>query len=301
MEAAYEMTRGEFKNFRLFLSALLRSEWAARVETAALGHMVWGGDHPLDGGQRFVGLPLRELRNGLQQTVRVRMARRLEDLFGSRALDNLASIRDGNGLCHFGDDCKVVGNNENSHTQLFLKSAHQVKNLCLDGNIKRRRGFIRDQEFRIRGQCHGYHDSLPHAAAHLMRVLVETPFRLGDADQVKHLDGTLLRLGVIDLLMQGNGFTDLIPDRIDRIERRHGFLKDHGDLVTAYHAHRFFILLEKVFPMEENLAYDDLARRIGNEAQDREGCNGFFGSKLAHREKIVATESSGIGKFHSRI
>src|SRR5450756_1875996 len=104
MEAAYEMTRGEFKNFRLFLSALLRSEWAARVETAALGHMVWGGDHPLDGGQRFVGLPLRDLRNGLQQTVRVRIAWRLEDRLSSRALENLASIRVGNGLWHFLDD-----------------------------------------------------------------------------------------------------------------------------------------------------------------------------------------------------
>src|SRR5450830_1829257 len=94
MEAAYKMTGRKFKNLRLFLSALLRSERAARVETAALGHMVWGGNHSLDGGQRFVGLPLREFRNGCQQTVRIRMARRLEDLFGNRAFDNLAGIRD---------------------------------------------------------------------------------------------------------------------------------------------------------------------------------------------------------------
>src|SRR5450759_4211056 len=106
-----------------------------------------------------------------------------------------------------------------------------------------------------------------------MGVLAEAPFGLGDTYQVKHLDSTLLRLGVIDLLMQGNSFTDLITNRVDRIERRHGFLEDHGDFVTAYHAHLFFILLEKVFPMEEDLASDNLARRIRNEAQDREGCN----------------------------
>src|SRR5450830_2202595 len=116
MEATNEVTRGKLKNLRLFLSALLRSKWAARVETATLGHMVWGGDHALDGGQWFVGLLLREFRNGLQQTVRVRVTRRLEDLFGRRVLDNLAGIRDSDGLCHFSDDGKVMRDNENGHT-----------------------------------------------------------------------------------------------------------------------------------------------------------------------------------------
>src|SRR5450759_3979592 len=283
MEATNEVARGQFDDFGFLLAALLRRKRATWVKTAALGHMVWGGDHALDGGQRFVGLLLREFRNGLQQTVRVRMTRRLEDLFGRRVLDNLAGIRDGDGLCHFSDDGKVVGNDENGHTQLLLKSTHQVQNLRLDGDIERRRGFIRDQEFRVRRQCHGDHDPLTHAAAHLMRVLAEAPFGLGDADQVKHLDGTLLRLGVIDLLMQSNGFANLIPNRVDRIERRHGFLEDHGDFVTAYHAHLFFILLEKVFPMEEDLASDDLTRRVGNKAHDREGCNGFSATRLAHQ------------------
>src|SRR5450759_247700 len=135
MEAAYQMTGGKLKNLWLFLSALLRRKRAARVETTALGHMVWGGDHALDGGQWFVGLLLREFRNGLQQTVRVRMTRRFEGLFGRRALDNLAGIGDGDGFCHFGDDGEVVGDNENGHTQFLLQSTHQVKNLCLDGDI----------------------------------------------------------------------------------------------------------------------------------------------------------------------
>src|SRR5664280_2275271 len=300
MEAAYQVTGGKLENLRLFLSALLRSKWAARVETATFGHMVWGGDHALDGGQWFVGLLLREFRNGLQQTVRVWMARRLENLFGSSVLDNLAGIGDGDGLCHFGDDGEVVRNDEDSHTELLLKSAHQVKNLCLDGDIKRRRGFIRDQELRIRGQCHGYHDPLAHAAAHLMGVLAEAPFGLGDAYQVKHLDGTLLRLNAIDLLMQGNGFTDLIPNRVDGVERCHGFLEDHGDFVTAYHSHLFFILLEKVFPIEEDLASDDLARRVGNKAHDREGCNGFSATRLAHQAYNLSPVNSQVNTIHGR-
>src|ERR1035437_147038 len=294
VKAAYQMSGGKFKNLRLFLSALLRDEWAAWVETTTLGHMVWGGDHALDSGQRFVGFLLREFRNGLQQTVRVRVTRRLEDLSGRSILDNLAGIRDGNGLCHFGDDCKVMGDNENGHTQFLLQSAHQVEDLRLDGDIKRRRGFIRDQELRVRGQCHGNHDPLAHATAHFMRVLAEAPFGLGDADQVKHLDRSLLRLSIIDLLMQGNGLTDLITNRVNRIERCHGFLEDHRDFVAAYHAHLLFILLEKIFPMEEDLASDDLARRIRNEAHDREGCNGFSTTRLTHQAYNLSSVNSQV-------
>src|SRR5664280_1998234 len=300
MEAAYQVTGGKLENLRLFLSALLRSKWAARVETATFGHMVWGGDHALDGGQWFVGLLLREFRNGLQQTVRVWMARRLENLFGSSVLDNLAGIGDGDGLCHFGDDGEVVRNDEDSHTELLLKSAHQVKNLCLDGDIKRRRGFIRDQEFRVRRECHGDHDPLAHAAAHLMGVLAEAPFGLGDTYEMDHLDRTLLRLSAIDLLMQGNSFTNLISNCVDRIERCHGFLEDHGDLVTAYQAHLFFILLEKVFPMEKDLAFDDLARRIRNEAHDREGCNGFSTTRLAHQAYNLSSVDRQVNAIHGR-
>src|SRR5664280_488191 len=300
MEAAYQMTWGKFKNLRLFLSALLRDEWAAWVETTTLGHMVRGGDHTLDGGQRFVGLLLREFRNGRQQTVRVRVTRRLEDLFGRRVLDNLASIRDGDGLCHFSDDGEVVGNDENGHTQFLLQSAHQVQNLRLDGDIERRRGFIRDQELRIRGQCHGYHDPLTHTAAHLMGVLAIATLRFWDADQVKHLDRSLLRLSVIDLLMQGKGFTDLIANRVDGVERCHGFLEDHRDFVAAYHSHLFFILLEKVFSMEEDLASDDLARRVGNEAHDREGCNRFSATRLAHQAYNLSPVNSQVNTIHGR-
>src|SRR5450756_1945622 len=300
VEAAHQMTRRDLNNLRLFLSALLRDKWAARVETATLGHMVWGGDHALDGGQWFIGLLLREFRNGRQQTVRVRVTRRLEDLFGRRVLDNLAGIRDGDGLCHFSDDGEVVGNDENGHTRFRQQAAHQVQNLRLDGDIERRRGFIRDQELRVRGQCHGYHDPLTHTAAHLMGVLAEAPFGLGDTYQVKHLDSTLLRLGVIDLLMQSNGFANLIPNRVDRIERRHGFLEDHGDFVTTYHAHLFFILLEKVFPMEEDLASDDLTRRVGNKAHDREGCNGFSATRLAHQAYNLSPVNSQINAIHGR-
>src|SRR5664280_916373 len=190
--------------------------------------------------------------------------------------------------------------NENGHAQLLLQSTHQVEDLRLDGDIKRRRSFIRDQEFRVRRECHGDHDPLAHAAAHLMRVLAKTPFGLRDTYEMNHLDGTLLRLSAIDLLMQGNGFTNLISNSVDRIERRHGLLEDHGDLVAPYRTHLFFIFLQEVFPMEEYLAFNDLARRIRNESHDREGRNRFSTARLAHQTYNLSSVDRQVNTIHGR-
>jgi hypothetical protein len=49
-------------------------------------------------------------------------------------------------------------------------------------------GLIGDHQLRITGQCHGNHDALPHAAAHLMRVVGNPRFGCRDADELKHID-----------------------------------------------------------------------------------------------------------------
>ena len=46
----------------------------------------------------------------------------------------------------------------------------QLKNLRLNGNIKRGRRFIRNQNLRFTDERHGDHDPLPHPAAELMRI-----------------------------------------------------------------------------------------------------------------------------------
>ena len=37
--------------------------------------------------------------------------------------------------------------------------------------------------------------------------------------------------------MEAYRFANLVPDRVDRVQRRHGFLEDDGDFVAAYSPH----------------------------------------------------------------
>jgi hypothetical protein len=115
-----------------------------------------------------------------------------------------------------------------------------------------------------------------------MRVLAEPSFRFGDADQAKQLDSTLLCLWGIELLMKGDGFADLVAHRVDGVQRRHGLLEDHGDLVAANVAHLLITLLQEILTVKEDFAAHDLARRVGDEAHNRECRDGLAATRFAH-------------------
>ena len=50
------------------------------------------------------------------------------------------------------------------HAKFLAQTHDEVDDLCLRCDIKRCCGLVRDEEQRIAGQGHGYHDALPHAA-----------------------------------------------------------------------------------------------------------------------------------------
>src|SRR5439155_19299590 len=56
---------------------------------------------------------------------------------------------------------------------------------------------------------------------------------IGDADTTQHLFSTLVGIPPRGALMNLSDFGELRSDRVDRRQRRHRLLKDHGDLVTA--------------------------------------------------------------------
>ena len=56
----------------------------------------------------------------------------------------------------------------------------------------------------------------------------------------QHFDGPLAGFGPADVLMQPDGFADLLADGEHRIERRHRLLKDHRDPPAAHAAHFAF-------------------------------------------------------------
>jgi len=71
--------------------------------------------------------------------------------------------------------------------------------------------------------------------------------------------------------VEANRLHDLLAHRVDGVERGHGFLEHHRDLVPPQPAHLILGEIEEVPPAQEHLPAGDPAGRRGNEPKDAEG------------------------------
>ena len=117
--------------------------------------------------------------------------------------------------------------------------------------------------------------------------------RVGHFDAGQGLDGDVACFGLVDVLVQEDGFGDLLADGTDGAEGGHRLLEDHGDLIAANIAELAVVRLElcqvddvggvgAVFKraVEANLAFNDLARGR-DETHDRHGGHAFATAALA--------------------
>ena len=119
---------------------------------------------------------------------RVGMLRVVEDRRAWRAFHHAAGIHHGDLVGHFGDDAKIVGDQDDRHAGFLLQFAQQVEDLRLHRDIERGGGFVGDQQVGRAGQRHGDHHALAHAAGHLVRIFVEAAFRRGNAHALQRGD-----------------------------------------------------------------------------------------------------------------
>ena len=92
-----------------------------------------------------------------------------------------------------------------------------------------------------------------------MRILVEPPFGVGNADELQELDRARFRLRVVHPHMDRQRLGDLQPDREQRVERRHRLLEDHRDVAAADLAHLLVVEVEQVAAVEHDAALRDAA------------------------------------------
>jgi hypothetical protein len=120
---------------------------------------------------------------------------------------------------------------------------------------------------RVAGQRHGDHHALTHATGKFVRILGSALGRLGNTHQAQHFHGAL-RCGLLaHAAVEAQRLADLPTDAEHRIERRHGFLEDHRNLVAADGAHLAFRQLQQILALEADAASDDAAGRRGDETQ----------------------------------
>ena len=103
-----------------------------------------------------------------------------------------------------------------------------------------------------------------------MRELIKSSFGVGDADELKQLDGAGARLLLVHVKVDGQRFGDLQPDGEQRIERRHRLLEDHRNVAPADFAHLVLVEVEQIATIEYDAAVWDAAGVSRQQAHDRE-------------------------------
>ena len=117
-----------------------------------------------------------------------------EQVPGRGPLDHPAGVHDQHFLGVGGSQGEVMADHHQRRAELLLQAEQQVHDLRLRGDVEGGRGLVGDQQPRLAGQRDRDDNALAHAARQLVRVLVEAPFRGGEAHHPQQIDGSLVRL-----------------------------------------------------------------------------------------------------------
>ena len=119
-----------------------------------------------------------------------------------------------------------------------------------------------------------------------MRIALEKLLRAWNADQIEHIQrkGACLLAGHVPV--RANGLHDLPTDGEDGIQRRHRFLKDHGNVVSSKLLHLLArqhhqVATTAIGSTERNLAIDIQPPLMFEEPHQGEANRRFSGTGLA--------------------
>ena len=223
--------------------------------------------------------------------LRVGMARAFEQAVDIGLFHHLAGIHDDDALRGLRHDAHRMGDQHDGHAEAFLHVLQQIEDLRLDGHVERGGRLVGDDELGLAGQRHGDHDALAHAARELVRVIMHAAFRIGNLHQLQHLDCAGQRVFFRQALMAAQAFGDLLADRQHRVERGHRLLEDEADLLGPDVVQ--FVARERheIAALEQDLAFDDAARRHRDQLQDRHRRDGLAAAGFAdHAERLALVE-----------
>src|SRR5699024_11042335 len=132
--------------------------------------------------------------------------------------NDFTTVHDCNVVACLCNDTEVVCDHDHTHADFFLQIFDEFKYLCLDGDIECSRRLIGDEQFRLAGQRHGDHDTLPHTACELIGILVHPVFRGSYAGNLQHFTRAVrpffLAEPVVDLIC----LPELLTDGIHRVQ-----------------------------------------------------------------------------------
>ena len=247
------------------------------------------------------------------------MTRGAEDRVAPARLDHLAVMHHHDLFGEIGDDAEIVGDQENRHVERVLQIAHQFQDLGLKRHVERRRRLVGDEERRPADERHGDHRPLAKPAGQFERIHLQRPFGLGKADEPQGLLDLPVDLGPAAPLMDAQGLTELVADRMKRREGGHRLLEHHSDRPAAHGAEfrRGAGKARKVEGAEIGVVEEDAPGgddgALGQEAENRLGGDGLARTRFAdegdraptfdsHRQAVDGLDGAGHrAEFHRQI
>ena len=151
------------------------------------------------------------------------------------------------GLRHHAE---VVRDQDHADVELLLHPVDQLEDLRLNGHVERGRRLVGDEQIGLVGERHGDHDALALAARELVRIGAQALRRLADADLCQQLQHARPGRRSAHAAMHVEHLANLPLHRVQRVERGHRLLEDHGDVVAAYLAQRRFVSVDQLLALE---------------------------------------------------
>src|SRR6056297_1325613 len=270
---------------RLRLGAKRLGAWAAVAEIAALGQIADIRHRARDLAQPV--MPVYRVRDAVDQPARIRVRRRVDQVAGATALDDLAAIEHGYVVSHLRHHGQIVRDQDHRRALLGDLGAHEFQDLALDRHVESGCRLVRDDQTGPRQQGNRNHHPLPHATGKLVRIGLEPLRRAADTDAFEHFDtGRLPRLGV-QIGVQAKHLVHLPAHRMQRVERGHRVLKHHRNLAPAHLAQLGFTGSDKVLAIQQYFARFDLSRAV-DQPEDRKSDHRLSATGLAHEAHHLA-------------
>ncbi len=233
-----------------------------------------------------------------QQLLRIGMLRMLEDRVAIAAFYHAAVLHNDNLVCDIGDHGQVVTDEKHADVPLFSQLGNQPENLCLQRDVERGCGLVRDKQRRLVDERHGNHHALAHAAGKLVRVVVYRGVRIANADFFEARDSALAGLALAYALVQPQGFHDLLADGHVGVEAGHRVLEDHRNIPAPNVLQRALGQLQQVAPPECRGAGLNGARRLRYQTEQAVTGNGFARAGFADNRRYLAGVDTEVDIVH---
>ena len=133
----------------------------------------------------------------------------------------------------FGHHAEIMGDEQHARAPPLLQFAHELEDLRLCCHVERRGRLIGDQQSWIEHQGGRDHDALALTAGQLVRIDIEQALGLGQPYRAHDIEYAQPAFGRRQRGVDLEHLANLFANRHHRIERRHGFLENHGHARAA--------------------------------------------------------------------